>query len=126
MKKTFFLFLFVLALSTATSARLKPKCIVGKWKYEISLYNAQLEGSFVFSLKDGEFEGENIQSDGSISKLSNIKVNKKNETLCFDYYIREDEVPIEFILIVNHNKFRGKGWINDADFKITGEKILIQ
>ena len=50
---------------------------------------------------------------------------KKNETLCFDL-IREDDVPIEFILIINHDKFRGKGWINDVSFEITGDKITIQ
>ncbi len=125
MKRTFILLLFLLALSTATFARLKSKQIVGKWKYEIALYNAQLEGSFIFTQKDGKLEGEGIQSDGQVNQLSNIKVNNKNETLCFDL-IREDDVPIEYILIVNHNKFRGKGWINDVSFEITGDKITIQ
>ncbi|HPE76031.1 MAG TPA: hypothetical protein P5210_14925 [Draconibacterium sp.] len=125
MNKTFFIFLFVLTLSTVTSAHLKPKQIAGKWKYEISLYNAQLEGWFVFTLKNGELNGENIQSDGRVSRLTEIKVNKKNETLCFNA-IRENDVPIEYILIVNHKKFRGKGWINEVSFEIAGNKITIQ
>ena len=101
MKKIFASLIFVFALSIVSSARLKPKQLFGKWIYEISLYNAQLEGCFEFSLKDDEFEEKDIQSDGSISRLFNIKVNKKNETLCFDL-IRENNGPIEFILIVNH------------------------
>lgn len=125
MKKTSLLLLIVLALSTATFAHLKPKQIIGKWKYEITLYNAQLEGSFIFTQKDRKIEGKEIQSDGRVSKLSNIQVNKKNETLCF-YLIREDDVPIEYILIVNHNKFRGKGWINDVSFELSGNKITTQ
>lgn len=125
MKKASVFLLFVLTFSTVTSAHLKPKQIVGKWKYEISLYNAQLEGWFVFTLKEGELEGENIQSDGRVSRLTEIKVNKKNETLCFNA-IRENDVPIEYILIVNHKKFRGKGWINEVSFEIAGNKITIQ
>lgn len=125
MNKIFTLVLFILALSNVSSARLKPKQLAGKWKYKILLYNAQLEGWFEFSLKDDEFEGKNIQSDGKISKLSDIKINNKNETLCFKL-VRENDVPIDFILIFNDNKFKGKGWISDESFEITGDKITIQ
>lgn len=125
MQKALVLLLFVLVLSNTTFARLKPKQIVGEWKYEILLYNSQMEGTFVFLLKNGEFEGENIQSDAIVSKLSNIKINKKNDTLCFNV-IRENDIPIEFILNVEHNKFKGKGWINDVNFEINGNKITIQ
>ena len=125
MNKIFTLVLFVLALSTLSSARLKPNQLAGKWKYKILLYNGQLEGWFEFSLKDEVFEGKNIQSDGNISKLSDIKINNKNETLCFKL-VRENDVPIEFILIFNDNKFKGKGWISDESFEITGDKITIQ
>jgi hypothetical protein len=124
MKKTFIIFLFVLTLSTVTSAHLKPKQIVGKWKYEISLYNAQLEGWFVFIKSEKEITGKQIQSDGNVSRLSDIKINKKNETLYFKL-IRENDVPIDFTLIFNHNKFRGKGWINEVSFEIAGNKITI-
>jgi hypothetical protein len=72
--------------------------------------------------KNGILEGENFSSEGIASKLNNLKVNKKNETICFQVN-REDDVPIEFILIVNHNKFKGKGWINEVSFEITGNKI---
>lgn len=124
MKKILIL-LLILTLVLPAFARLKSKQIVGKWKYEIALYNAQMDGSFVFTQKDGEFEGENIQSDGTVSKLSDIKINKKSETLSFKL-IRENDLPIEFVLIVNHNKFKGKGWINDVSFEITGNEITIQ
>jgi hypothetical protein len=96
MNKTFTLVLFLSALSTVSSARLKPKQVTGKWKYEILLYNSQLEGWFDFSLKNEGFEGKNIQSDGNISKLSDIKINSENETLCFKL-IRENDVSIDFI-----------------------------
>lgn len=122
MIKHLFLIFAVITYSTASFAHLKPKEIIGKWNYEIVLSNAQLEGSFLFVQKNGKLKGENVSSEGIASKLNNLKVNKKNETLCFQVY-REDDVPIGFILIVNHNKFRGKGWINDVSFEITGNKI---
>jgi hypothetical protein len=125
MKKTSVLLLILLVLSTATFASLKPKQIVGKWRYEINLSNTKMEGSFVFSQKNGDMKGESFDSEGRISKLSDIKVNKKNETLCFQL-IRKKDVPIEFILTVDHNKFKGKGWISDTNFEITGDKITIE
>ncbi|GAB1451767.1 hypothetical protein MASR2M47_18230 [Draconibacterium sp.] len=125
MKKAFFFILFGLALSSATFAGLKSKQIVGGWEYEITISNTQVGGSFVFAQNDNELTGKSIQPDGSVSGLSNIKINNKNETLCFQL-IRENDVPIEFILTVDRNKFKGKGWINDASFEITGDKITIQ
>lgn len=125
MNKTFTLVLFLSALSTVSSARLKPKQVTGKWKFEILLYNSQLEGWFDFSLKNEGFEGKNIQSDGNISQLSDIKINSKNETLCFKL-VRENDVSIDFILIFNDNKFKGKGWVSDESFEIAGNKITIQ
>ena len=116
-----FILLFVLGFSISSFAGLKSKDVKGEWKYVITLYNSQQDGSFIFSLKNGEFEGEAIQSDGHISSLSKIKIKKKNKTLCFELP-RKDDVPIEFILNVEKNKFKGKGWINEADFDITGEK----
>jgi hypothetical protein len=111
----------VLAISLSSFAGLKSKHIIGEWKYVITLYNGQQDGSFIFSQKNGKLEGEVIQSD-SHNSLSKIKINKKNKTLCFELP-RKDDVPIEFILSVEHNKFKGRGWINEADFEITGEKI---
>lgn len=107
MNKYFTLVLFSIAFSTVSSARLKPKQIAGKWKYKILLYNAQLEGWFEFSLKDDEFEGKNIQTNGNISKLSDIKINNKNEALCFKL-VRENDVPIDFTLIFSDNKIQRK------------------
>lgn len=124
MKKIFTSLLFIVVLSTVSAAKLKPAQLAGKWKYEISLYNAQLEGWFVFTKSEKEVTGKQIQSDGNVSRLSDLKINKKNETLCFKL-IRENDVPIDFTLIFNHNKFRGKGWISDVSFEITGEKITI-
>lgn len=120
--KRLILILFILSFSFSGFARLKSKQIIGEWKYVITLFNGQNEGSFVFFQKNGELRGEAIQSDGIIFTLSKIKVNKKNNTLCFEIP-RENDVAIEFILTVDKNKFKGKGWINDADMEITGKRI---
>ncbi len=122
--KSTFIFILVLIVAVPGFARLNSKQIVGKWKYEISLSNTQINGLLVFFQNNGDFKGENTQSDGVVSQLSNIKVNKKNKTLCFEL-VRKNDVPIAFILVVAHNKFKGKGWINDTNFEITGNKILI-
>jgi hypothetical protein len=115
-----FILLFVVGISLSSFAGLKSKHLVGEWKYVITLYNGNQDGYFIFSQKNGKLEGVAIQSDSRIP-LSKIKINKKNETLCFELP-RKDDVSIEFILNVEKNKFKGKGWINEADFDITGEK----
>ena len=114
-----------LGISISSFAGLKSKHIIGKWEYVITLYNGQSEGLFTFSKKNGELEGVAIQSDCRAFPISKIKVDKKYKTLCFEI-LRENDVGIEFILTVNDDKFKGKGWINDTDFTITGVKIMNQ
>jgi len=122
MKKSF-LVLFVLIFSLPTFAGLKSKHIVGDWKYLITLGDGyQQVGSLIFIQKECQLIGESIDEDGHSLPLSKIIINKKNKTLCFEI-IRATDVPIEFMLIVETNKFKGKGWINDSNFEITGEKI---
>jgi len=120
MKKLFIL-IFMLGISISSFAGLKSKDVKGEWKYLITLSNGQSEGSMKFFQKNGELAGDIAGSDGHISSLSKIKINKKNNTLCFEVQ-RKDDDPIEFILNVDKNKFKGKGFINEADFEITGEK----
>ena len=121
MKKLFIL-LFALGISISSFAGFKSKNVVGEWKTLIVVSDAQMTGSFIFYEKSGELQGEYIPSEGTKSTISKIKINKKNNTLSFEIP-RETDIPIEFILIVEDNKLRGKGWINDANFEITGEKI---
>lgn len=121
MKKLLIL-LFTLGISISSFAGLKSKNVVGEWKTLIVVSDAQMTGSFIFYEKSGELQGEYIPSEGTKSTISKIKINKKNNTLTFEV-ARETDIPIESILIVEDNKLRGKGWINDANFEFTGEKI---
>lgn len=111
-----------MSFSVSGFARLKSKHVVGEWKYSMNLSSAVMTGSFIFSQKSGELEGEIITSLGTKSTISKIKVNKKNNTLCFEIP-RENDVAIEFVLVVKDNKFNGKGWINEANFEITANKL---
>lgn len=120
--KKLFILLIVLGISISSFAGLKSKNVVGEWKTLIVISDSQMTGSFIFYEKSGELKGEYIPSEGTKSTTSKIKINKKNNTLTFEIP-RETDIPIEFILIVEENKLRGKGWINDANFEITGEKI---
>ena len=123
--KWFTILFFTLVVSISSFAGLKSKHIIGEWEYVITLYNGHSEGSFTFSKKNGELEGVAFQSDGRTFPISKIKVDKKYKTLCFEIP-RENDVAIEFILTVDVDKFKGKGWINDTDFTITGVKIMNQ
>ena len=87
MKKLFIL-LFALTITIPTFAGLKSKDIVGKWKYEMTISNSEIDGSFNFSEKTGKQKGKAIQSDGRIFPLSKIKVNKKNNTLSFKFHAK--------------------------------------
>jgi hypothetical protein len=120
--KKLFILLIALGISISTIAGLKSKNVVGEWKSSMIVSNAEMTGSFIFYEKSGELQGQYIPSEGTKSNISKIKINNKNNTLCFEIP-RETDVPIEFILIVEDKKFRGKGWINEANFEITGEKI---
>jgi hypothetical protein len=120
--KKLFIPLIILGISISTFAGLKSKNVLGEWKSLIVTSNAEMTGSFIFYEKSGELQGEYIPLEGPKSNISKIRINKKNNTLCFEIP-RETDVPIEFILIVEDKKFRGKGWINEANFEITGEKI---
>jgi hypothetical protein len=106
-------------------AKIKSKQIAGTWNYEITMSDGSMNGSFIFTQKNGKLQGECVQSDGPKYLLSKMKVNNKNETLCFEV-LRENDDPIEFILILDHEKFKGKGWINEANFEITSKKITIE
>lgn len=121
MKKLLIL-LFALGISISSFAGLKSKDVVGEWNTLIVISDTQMTGSFIFYEKRGELKGEYIPSEGTKSTISKIKINKKNNTLTLEIP-RETDIPIEFILIFENKKFRGKGWINEANFEINGEKI---
>lgn len=120
--KKLFILLIILGISISSYAGLKSKQVIGEWKSSMIVSNSEMSGSLIFYKKSSELQGEYIDSEGNKTTISKIKINKKNSTLCFEIP-RETDIPIEFILIVEHNKFRGKGWINEANFDITGEKI---
>jgi hypothetical protein len=120
--KELFILLIILGISICSNAGLKSKQVVGEWTTSIVVSNSEMSGSFIFYKKSSELQGEYIPSEGTKSTISKIKINKKNNTLTFEV-ARETDIPIEFILIVEDNKLRGKGWINDANFEITGEKL---
>jgi hypothetical protein len=120
--KKLFILVIILGISICSNAGLKSKQVIGEWKSSMIVSNTEMTGSLIFYEKSGELQGEYIPSEGTKSNISKIKINKKNNTLCFQI-LRETDIPIEFILIVEHKKFKGKGWISEANFEITGEKI---
>ncbi|HSH20574.1 MAG TPA: hypothetical protein VLA03_08975 [Draconibacterium sp.] len=122
MKKLSILFI-ILILVLPAFAGLKSKHVAGDWKYTITLSNIQMERTFTFFQKNSKLEGKATDSEGSILSLSKIKMDKKNNTLFFEIP-RESDVSIEFMITLNDNKFKGKGWIDDTSFKITGEKLI--
>jgi len=122
LKKLYIIFI-ILILGLPAFSGLKSKHVIGEWKYMITLDNSQMEGTFTFFQRIGELEGKAIDSEGSIFSMSKIKIDKKNNTLFFEIP-REKDVSIEIIITVNDNKFKGKGWIDDTSFIITGEKLI--
>ena len=119
MKKILFV-LFVLGISLSVHAELKPKNLVGKWKYEVDTGGQYLTGYFKFVEKDGKLTGEVVSDDGydmTFSKIEFKEDNKVHLEAKTDYDVVKVDVKFE------GDKFSGMASNSEGEAPISGKKV---
>ncbi len=112
--------LFILFVSTQVFAKLKPKHIVGKWKYTVVMDQGELKGVFNFTEKEGKLSGEIVTDDGYNFTFSKVEI-KKDNTIYFEFTPEYEMYKIT--LTVDGEKFKGSGSSSGGEAPITGEKV---
>lgn len=112
--------LFIVAISTQVFAKLKPKQVVGKWKYTVEMDQGEMKGFFKFAEKEGKLTGSIETEEGYAFDFSKVEIKDEN-TLYFEFTPEYD--PIKITLKVEGIKFKGSGSSNAGEAPITGEKV---
>jgi hypothetical protein len=112
--------LFILAISMQVFAKLKPKQVVGKWKYTVEMDQGEMKGVFKFAEKEGKLTGEIVTDEGYNFTFSKVELKEEN-TLYFEFTPEYDAIQIT--LKVDGNKFKGTGSSNGGEAPIVGEKV---
>lgn len=112
--------LFILAISTQVFAKLKPKQVVGKWKYTVEMDQGEIKGIFNFIEKEGKLTGEIVTDDGNNFTFSIVEIKEEN-TLYLEFTPEYD--PIKITIKIEGNKFKGSGSSSGGEAPIVGEKV---
>lgn len=118
MRKLVFLFV-ILIITSMAYAELKPKQVIGKWKYTVQTDQGDMSGSLLFSDKEGKLEGEVYPDNGGTFKMTKVEL-KENNTLYFELQPEYDVIKVS--VKIENNKFKGKGSTYQGDFTLIGEK----
>lgn len=118
--KKLFIVLFCLGFALQVFAELKPKQVVGKWKYTVQLDQGEIKGIFKFAEKEGKLTGSIETEEGYTFDFSKVEIQKEN-TLYFEFTPEYD--PIKITLKIDDRKFRGIGSTYNGDAEIVGEKV---
>lgn len=113
-------FLFLLGISTFVFAELKPKDVVGKWKYNVDTGGEQLTGVFNFMEKDGNLAGEVISANGDKIPFTKIEIKNGNELYL---ELKTDYDLIKITFKVDGKKYSGMASNSEGEAPISGEKV---
>jgi hypothetical protein len=117
--KKLLLVLFILGITTTVFAELKPKQIVGKWKYTVETDQGEMTGTLKFEEKEGKLAGDVYSDDGGVFPMTIVEL-KENNTLYFE--LKPDYDVIKVTVNVENKKFKGTGSTNQGEFSLVGEK----
>lgn len=118
--KKLLIVLFVLAISTQVFAEIKPKHVVGKWKYTVETEQGEMTGVLKFVEKEGKLTGEVQTDDGGVFPLTKVEIKEKN-TLYFE--LNPDYDVYKVTVTIDGKKFEGTGNTSQGEFALTGEKV---
>ena len=120
--KKLIIFTFLLAMvagSFNASAKIRPKDVVGDWKYEAPTAPYGFEkGTFAFSEKDGKLAGSLILQDGSKMELEGVKLEK--DVLTFSLYVEGGYVMASFK--IDGDSLSGAVSSPDGNINVTAQK----
>jgi len=112
---------FVLGIVLPSFGGVKPKDVIGTWRYEVVLDSSSLTGIVTFVDKDGELDGVVNTDDGDTFPLSQIELREDN-VLYFELTSAENE-HLEVLVTVKGKKFEGILTHPAGEVPITAEKI---
>lgn len=118
--KKLFIVLFCLGLTLQVFAELKPKQVLGKWKYTVQMDQGEMKGVFKFAEMEGKLTGSIETEEGYAFDFSKVEIKKEN-TLYFEFTPEYD--PIKITLKIDGKKFKGIGSTYNGDAEIVGEKV---
>lgn len=120
MKKLLFLFL-ALTFSIASFSQLKPKQLIGSWKYAVETDTETYTGKLVFSLQNDDLKVKSISNEGYESEMVNAEIRAEN-TVYFE--MNSDNGLIRVTLKIDKNSYKGTTELNGDEFPVTGKKII--
>lgn len=112
--------LFILAISTQVFAKLTPKQMVGKWKYNVVTDQGEMKGFFKFVEKEGKLAGSIETDEGYAFDFEKVEL-KEDNTIYIEFTPEYD--PIKITIKVDGKKFKGTGEASGGEAPITGEKV---
>lgn len=122
MKKLIILSIMVafIAGSYNASAKVRPKDVVGDWKYEVPTAPYGFEkGTFTFTEKEGNLAGKLVLMDGSNIDLEGVKLEK--DTLTFSLYVEGGYVMVN--TKIDGESLSGVVSSPQGDMKVTAQKV---
>ncbi|MDX1285588.1 MAG: hypothetical protein R3182_11270 [Draconibacterium sp.] len=118
MKKLLLVF-FVLGIALSGYAELKPKQVIGKWKYEVDADGQTMTGTLKFFEKEGKLKGEVITDMEGTFPMTKVEL-KEGNVLYFELQPEYDVIKVS--VKVDGAKFKGTGSTYQGEFALTGEK----
>jgi len=121
MKKLIILYIMVILIAGSfnASAKVRPKDVVGDWKYQAPTAPYGFEkGTFTFSEKDGKLVGALILTDGSKMDLEGVKLEK--DVLTFSLYVEGGYVMANFK--IDGDSLSGAVSSPQGDISVTAQK----
>lgn len=117
--KKLLLVLFIVGITTSVFAELKPKQVVGKWKYTVQTDQGDMTGMLKFEEKEGKLIGKVLSDDGGIFEMTKVEL-KEGNTLYFEVKPEYDVIKVS--VKVEAKKFKGTGATYEGDFALVGVK----
>ncbi len=118
--KKLILALFIIGISLSGYAGIKPKDVVGKWKYQVDTGGEYMTGLMKFTEKDGQLVGEVVSDDGYTFPFTKVEIKEEN-----NLYLeaKTDYNHYKIDVKVDGNKFSGTGSSYEGEAPIKGEKV---
>ncbi|MDX1285587.1 MAG: hypothetical protein R3182_11265 [Draconibacterium sp.] len=118
--KRLLLVLFVLGIALSGYAELKPKEVVGKWKFEVDAGGELITGVFKFSEKEGKLVGQILADDGTTLPFTKVEI-KEGGKLHLETKTEYDTINID--VKVEGDKMTGWASNSEGEAPITCKRV---
>ena len=117
--KKLMLFVFVLALSLPSFAKIKEKDVIGTWKYKVETDQGDLIGTLKFEKKEGKLVGEVYTDDGQTFPFTRLEI-QENDVLYSELF--DGSQTYKITVTLKNKAFEGTVTNDQGTFPITMER----